>query len=92
LQHSLSSFSSFILFPLVLSSSNPGQQEIRNKKKVKICDKQYASKRQQFVEIGAEAQEWILRYFIQSPDVNVFNRDHFIQALEATHEFPVWTR
>jgi hypothetical protein len=61
----------------------PRQQESRNKKKIKICDKQYASKRQELVEIGTKAQEWILRYFIQSPDVYVSNRDHFIQVLES---------
>jgi hypothetical protein len=58
-------------------------QKERDAKKINVCDKKYASKRESLIKTGTSVQKWILEYFLASPDVIVSNPEHFRQVLES---------
>ena len=60
------------------------QQEERNARKIDICHVKYQHQRQKLAFIGANVQQWILDYFLDSPDVHISNPEHF-RALVSTY-------
>ena len=60
------------------------EQKARDAKKINICDEKHIKRRQKIIlKIGRDAQEWILNYFLASPDVMVSNPDHFRKVVES---------
>jgi hypothetical protein len=55
---------------------------------IDICDRKYKYLRHQLVEIGKDAAEWIVKYFIEHPDVTVSSPDHFKELLETWSSDP----
>jgi hypothetical protein len=75
-------------FPPMIQSK-PGKKDLnvteqaqRNAHKVNICDAEYQQVRQWLLESGKRTKEWILGYFIKSPDVMVGNIKQFQDILE----------
>jgi hypothetical protein len=75
-------------FPPMIQS-RPGKKDLntteqtqRNALKVNICDDAYQDLRQWLLESGKRTKEWILGYFIKSPDVVVGDMEHFRDILE----------
>ena len=56
---------------------NSTQQEERNRLKIDICSKRYKPQRKVLLEIGSKAANWIVEYFLKSPDVYVANLHQF---------------
>jgi hypothetical protein len=63
-------------------SVNVTEQAKRDERKIKICDDKYKIQRERLVKTGLEIREWLLDYFMKSPDVFVSNREHFEEILE----------
>eukprot|EP00978_Attheya_sp_CCMP212_P012440 scaffold31070_cov46-Attheya_sp.AAC.3 len=63
-----------------------------NKEEINICDSKYKFVREILIEIGAEASNWIQNYFLQSPDVYVSSRDHFIDIINQWQYDPCDTK
>lgn len=53
-----------------------------------ICQPQYAELRNRLVQIGMDAAEWILTYFVPHPDVTVSNLVHFRDKLKTWSNDP----
>jgi hypothetical protein len=64
------------------------KQRIVDSKKAHICEDRYKELRGQLLGIGKAAQEWILTYFLESPDVYVSNPEHFRSILEGYQRDP----
>ena len=56
-----------------------------------ICSSKYDNLRSVLIEIGREASTWIRSYFVQSPDVFVANRFHFLELLGTWEHDPCIT-
>jgi hypothetical protein len=63
------------------------QQEL-NAQKVDVCNVRYKKQRRQIKLAGAQAQSWILDYFLSSPTVYVSNEDHFREIVQGYGENP----
>jgi hypothetical protein len=59
-----------------------------HKETIDICDSKYDALRALLVEQGKETQRWIRDEFIQSPDVVVGNKDHFLAMLDTWSHDP----
>ena len=64
------------------------KQKMIDEKKIKICEDQYKDVRNELIKIGKHSQEWILNWFLKSPDVYVSNRQHFIEILKGYQDDP----
>ena len=60
---------------------NETEQAKRDTLKINICDAKYYIVRQTLLDIGTNAATWIRDYFLQSPDVFVSSRDHFVNNI-----------
>jgi len=49
---------------------------------VSICDEKWTSVRKVLVERGSHSAKWIREHFLQSADVSVANKDHFLESIE----------
>jgi hypothetical protein len=49
---------------------------------IDICDSKYAELREELVYQGGESQMWLRNKFLESPDVTVANRGHFLQEIQ----------
>jgi hypothetical protein len=74
-------------FPPMMQSK-PGKKDLnvteqaqRNANKVHICDDAYHEIRHWLLESGKRTKEWILGYFVKSPDVVVGNMEQFRDIL-----------
>ena len=71
--------------PVLHLPGNLGEHVVQSYPKVKgsikICDERYKNVRNELVDIGTKAAEWILTYFIQSQDVSISSPDYFRQKL-----------
>ena len=54
-----------------------------NERMMDICDPSYDALRSVLMVAGKEASVWVRNYFIQSPDVDVSNEDHFLDLLKS---------
>ncbi|KAG7349180.1 hypothetical protein IV203_011777 [Nitzschia inconspicua] len=75
-------------FPPMIQSK-PGKKDLnateqarRDARKVDICDEVYQEHRKWLLESGKRTKEWILDYFVKSPDVTVGNLHHFREILD----------
>ena len=59
------------------------KNRVTHPESIKICDPQWASVRAQLVEQGAITAAWLRDHFLQSKDVVVANRQHFLESLES---------
>jgi hypothetical protein len=70
-----------------LSVVRPGQNitgdqlELRNSKKIDICDAEHDQVRSVLQDQASKAATWIERYFLRSEDVSVSSRDHFVNGI-----------
>ena len=65
-----------------------GMTEAKQSLLLNICDDEHLDLRQHLVEIGTQAATWIEDYFLQSPQVTVSNRLHFLQQLQSYKQDP----
>jgi hypothetical protein len=59
-----------------------------HKETIDICESKYDDLRALLVEQGKETQRWIRDEFIQSPDVVVGNKDHFLAMIDTWSHDP----
>mmetsp|Transcript_13831 Transcript_13831/g.33482 ORF Transcript_13831/g.33482 Transcript_13831/m.33482 type:complete len:464 (-) Transcript_13831:105-1496(-) len=59
---------------------------------INICDEIYSDIRGVLLNHAVRSSRWILRYFIESPDVVVSSREYFIETLENWGTDPCTTR
>ena len=55
---------------------------------IDICDGKYKSVRKLLINQGKRSARWIEQEFIQSPDVVVANREHFLESLRSWSKDP----
>lgn len=56
-------------------------QDIRNKRKIDICQDQYTTLREELMQAARESSLWIREQFLKSPDVFVSSPDYFEKAI-----------
>jgi hypothetical protein len=61
------------------------------KETIDICDDKYLDLRRELTQKGRETQMWIRNKFLQSPDVTVANRNHFLELLDKWEQDPCAT-
>jgi hypothetical protein len=88
-QHALESFLD-LRQPMNMGHANLNRfvGENAHKETIDICDSKYESIRNELVAQGQESQSWLRNKFLESPDVTVANRDHFITTLQAWESDP----
>jgi hypothetical protein len=59
------------------------EQRKRDDKKIDICHDKFIDQRAMLLEIATNVQEWIRSYFLESSDVFVANREHFLKILDS---------
>jgi hypothetical protein len=73
---------------VVVAESTRYTDPTRTKYFINICDDEHSQLRKVLVDIGWEASEWILKYFLQSDDVVVSSREEFIALIGKWKEDP----
>lgn len=67
-------------------------QEIKNKRKMNICEEQYKPLRQELMRLSRQSAQWIMESFIQSDDVFFSSPDYFEHVMKKWMEDPCDTR
>lgn len=55
---------------------------------LQICDDQYSDIRRVLLNHASRSSEWILTYFLQSPDVVVSSREYFVEQMRSWKKDP----
>lgn len=90
LRHDLESFMNlkYPMKPLGHENLNHFVGEKAYKETIDICDDKYVDLRRELIQKGRETQLWIRNKFLQSPDVTVANRNHFLKLLDKWEQDP----
>ncbi len=93
LRHALESFMNFKhqMKPLGHENLNHFVGKKAYKETIDICDDKYLDLRRELIQKGRETQMWIRNKFLQSPDVTVANRNHFLKLLDKWEQDPCAT-
>ena len=86
LSHDLSRYlqlpSSSTSLPPPIHATTENQSKRNNMSKLNICDSQHDDLRADLVLMGTKSAQWILEYFVHSPDVTVSSPEFFTKQLE----------
>ena len=67
--------------PFGHENKNHAVGDTGHKESINICDENYKYLRERMLEQGAKTATWIRDHFIESPDVIVANKVHFVETL-----------
>jgi hypothetical protein len=71
---------------------NATEQDQRNAKRIRICDRQYSKTRESLTNQGRNMRDWLTLYFLKSPDVFVSDPEHFHDILDSYASDPCFNQ